>query len=559
MIFNILADNNNSEFWNQYQLLWNNSPHKSPFNSPSFIKLLSEKYKDLNAKHFYLEDSEKHLLICLSLRNENNNWIFLGDGHSDYNSVLVRKELSLESQNIFLRDVLNHCGNSLFLKNVPPWTQDIKFWSQAKNISPHFINFQAWEYPVVQFENEADIALEMHGVFKKRRLNTYLNKLKKNPEFRFEIHKEADPALSKWHHDFCLNHESKWNDTDTPSVYSSKEVRDILKQKIISWSNEGICLRFTAYMGDEQMAAVICLINNDRIIYSLPSYSSKYEDSHISLVLLVYIGQWAAENGYKIFDFGVGAESYKLRFANKIYKVNRIYISNSIFQSNFIKSKFDYLIRNNQFVEKFWEKLILNFYRTRLKTFVHNAYDKMSSFFSYLKNPTALIKKLKSKILGHSVLFYVSEAKKSNHSNESKESSLYMPDFYEFIEFMNENTNLSFLERNIFIENYQNDNYELYGLKENGKLVQVSWLTISKDNQLPKEIISELNDEPIAIIKNCFTDLNFRRKGFYSKMLELLIETHRNYNKVIYTDDFNLASQKGILKAGFKYLRSIKN
>lgn len=98
-----------------------------------------------------------------------------------------------------------------------------------------------------------------------------------------------------------------------------------------------------------------------------------------------------------------------------------------------------------------------------------------------------------------------------------------------------------------------------YGAYKNGELIHISWVyTATEYSKEPFQRLA-LKDHEIEIV-NCFTLEKYRGSGVYPYMIQFLSNLMiQNGIERIYmmADRKNLASQRGILKAGLKHLGHI--
>jgi hypothetical protein len=88
-----------------------------------------------------------------------------------------------------------------------------------------------------------------------------------------------------------------------------------------------------------------------------------------------------------------------------------------------------------------------------------------------------------------------------------------------------------------------------FGVLREGRAVQVCWLRRAE----PEEVLPGRGDVPTWVIVECVTARRARGQGLYPKALRAIRAVIPEGDACfIYTNDWNVASQRGILKAGFK-------
>jgi beta-1,4-mannosyltransferase len=96
-----------------------------------------------------------------------------------------------------------------------------------------------------------------------------------------------------------------------------------------------------------------------------------------------------------------------------------------------------------------------------------------------------------------------------------------------------------------------NDGWKCYAYYENEVPVSFAWVRRGADH-----FIGELNkvihyDHEVIHIVDCYTPLEYRGRGYYSNLIKLIAHKYSS-NVFIYANQNNIASSKGIEKAGFE-------
>ena len=94
-------------------------------------------------------------------------------------------------------------------------------------------------------------------------------------------------------------------------------------------------------------------------------------------------------------------------------------------------------------------------------------------------------------------------------------------------------------------------------LSFNRKLVSSGWLFRGKSWKIT-EIDRTINVKNKFVIFDFITPPNYRKKGFYTKLLKSILSKFKNKNVLIYVLSSNIYSKKAILKAGFDYKYQLK-
>ena len=105
---------------------------------------------------------------------------------------------------------------------------------------------------------------------------------------------------------------------------------------------------------------------------------------------------------------------------------------------------------------------------------------------------------------------------------------------------------------NVFFERIKNK-YELHCIYRNKNLISYGWS--SKNRKfLISEIDCEINNNKKIIFFDFYTLKNFRKRGFYQKLLKKMLINFNNYDCYIYTTFLNFKSLKAINKSNFKFV-----
>ncbi|HYG14560.1 MAG TPA: GNAT family N-acetyltransferase [Bacteroidia bacterium] len=542
-----------NEFWEKYGTLWVNASLKSSFYGPEFLK---EFIDDTSiAPEFYVAtDTQGQFIASLALKKVNGVYEFLSTGHSDHNPFIIHKNYHERGQAI-LNETFKLLKHKIFLKNIPSWNNDLEWYTNASKVSgKQIVAFPAWKCPMVEYSAPSEKTAEVffREIFKKSRLQTYFNKIQKMEGFAYEVEDTETADLRDWTNEFCLNHELRWNATLTPSMFINPENRATLYNKLKGWHKDGTCYRFSISAEGRRLAMVICLSEGNSLLYALPVYAPDYEHTHTSSVLLSKIGIWTGDKGYNIFDFGVGTEGYKMRYANTVKDVYRAYIIPSkIFSFNF-KASFDRMIRENNMMAALWEKYGLELYRGKIGKIKTRLGVKLKiQLKDTKKDILAVPRKFLRRIKPSNEYYYYSPSVSKAETN--KEYTYRQLSIYEVLDFLAAQIPMTPATRHMYITDFVTKKRIPYGLFISGVLVQLSWLKEAGANDIPEGLNNKYSHTSWMIIMDCHTHENYRGKGYYGKVLHYLrtLDEYKNSGFIIYTDYWNIASQKGITKSGF--------
>lgn len=533
--------------WDTYKKIWQESYLPNPFLAPSILQ--QNNTATLLLSFIYLQEK----LIGVLPFNLNNSAL----------SVAGEKQ----------SDVINF----LFLPNVPTYTKQKAFIETFKNIS--FTSFfsgkladDSLEYlliakalkqqgfkttiikslknPLVKFKDSEYSDEVFLKVFSKRNTRNYCNKLRKN--FGYEItaiQEFEENKVKAWLDVYYEYHIARWNATDTPSMYSQQENRDFFYNRVKAWIEDKVGTLFSVDVEGKPMALAVCLKKGETIIYHQISSSgedkfSKYPKHKILILELV---KWMLENGFKSLDFGVGKEPYKYEYANKDPYTLRIYGAKSIASKQYVKGVIDHYYQNSPKTQELLNGKIRPAI-TKAKTKIELLKAKVAINLkeangNYLK----ILKKAIRKSKPNTEHFYQYAGAPQIKNNENvKLAKVSMQDMLEFYE---QEIILTPKKRLHYVNALTERTKEPWGLyKENNELAAIAWLAEPAEKDTPP--IEGI--ENLKIIKDCFTAQKHRGNGYYPALISRLAEQEKASPVMIYTNDWNKVSQKGIIKAGFK-------
>ena len=105
---------------------------------------------------------------------------------------------------------------------------------------------------------------------------------------------------------------------------------------------------------------------------------------------------------------------------------------------------------------------------------------------------------------------------------------------------------------NIFFERIKN-NYELHFIYKDKNLISYGWSSKNREF-LISEINCEIRNNKNVIFFDFYTIKNFRKMGFYQKLLKMMLINFNGHECYIYTTFFNFKSLKAINKSNFKFV-----
>ncbi|MBK7939247.1 MAG: GNAT family N-acetyltransferase [Lewinellaceae bacterium] len=343
MIANVTYSYPDPEFWAEYVELWNNSLHQPVFKSPNYIRYLADRYRDSLAIFRYMPAGK--LKAAIFFRKEGQEYRLLTDVKADHNFFVIHKECTQEEIYSFFKLFLAAVKKekwSVSLLVQPSWASYADTFTLAAQASGLYWNISERSVcPILEEESPEKLFENLNS---SRELRYRVNRIKSQLNGEFEIFR-GDEDLDNWLTRFTELHGIRWNNTNTPSRYTTEEGIKFLKNCLLSWIQDNTLVRFSVKVKGERIGFVICLIQQNSLIHHSTAYDDTYYKYSPGKALILVIAEWMKNNGLNILDFGEGKEEYKYSYTNKEHVLNQISISNYSNFSFILKSKLKNAIR----------------------------------------------------------------------------------------------------------------------------------------------------------------------------------------------------------------------
>lgn len=540
---------NQASVYSMYKQIWSKSACPNPFVSPNTLERLVQKKINIHVAFFYKNSKIIGAFpytvtgVCLKMAGESMSdsidLLFVPNTalHQKYEAIysLIKK---IEPSNLAFKKLCDINLNALlFVKAF----NDFKF---------NYFYVESWKNLFVKYDSQPFDSTVFLKNFNKGNTRNYSNKFKKEQNYTVKVIQKHDAnAIGKWMEFFFMYHELRWSQTNTPSIYGSQEQRDELEAKVSAWIAEGSCILFSLDVEDKPVSMAICLTNNKSIIYHQIAYKATQDilKYRINKLLIFELSKWMVDNNFEILDFGVGNEPYKYEYTQVEKRIIRLYAAKSFFSKIYLKGFIDFHYQKSPKLQQF-----LNNY---LRVFI----TKVKSFFSLINSKTIflielikldkklLLEKIKRKWSKDIQIFYQFQPIKT-HEKLNDALTIRVASCNEVIGFYTEELNLTMQKRIHYLSKMEDEKVIPYGIfDEHSRVLSIAWKSVPSEIEAPAN--QDLN-KPIVII-DCYTAKAHRGKGFYYQLIQHIAIQHQG-DVLIYTNDWNLASQKGIAKAGFE-------
>jgi CelD/BcsL family acetyltransferase involved in cellulose biosynthesis len=534
--------------------LWQADSWQSPFSAPHFLQFAKRFAQEHGRIPWLLGgySADGRLLagwpLCLW---PDGKLRFLQDEFCDHATCLATKDVSVEELAAGLNLALEQDAvTSLYLMNAAEWGPTLASAKLALRQSSWQVTaFPAWKTPVLQATPDENGYAMLLDAVNKKNLRNYANRLKRLPGYKFEVLTD-DTDLDVWAHEFCNHHEFRWNQTTTPSIYRDPSQRQLLRDKLTSWCQDGSLVRFAICVDEGRIGFCIGLSNPSRLIHHKTIYSPAYHHTRAGTVLIRLIVQWMVEHQHTVLDFGTGTEDYKLRFSNNIEDVWRIYGSPGRMSRTYWAAQLDRRIREDEKVGEWWQAWVNEGIRGTLFYRLTQVRNRAATFQKvHARNPLTLTSgRLRARLGTERELFYRAQGG-SLSSDETVQPLPILP----VLNMLEEEITLQPIERANYFERFYGDSIP-YGVIEDSRVMQMSWLRPALSHETPDDFQQSDPEGRIWCIYDCYTPRTARGRGLYGRVLKAIVGLlPPGDDVIIYTHDWNKPSKHGIEKASFQY------
>lgn len=165
----------------------------------------------------------------------------------------------------------------------------------------------------------------------KKSLKRHYNHFKNSGELEFRNCASADEALG-YLDGFFEQHVRRRTVTDTPSVFEDERMRSFFRELVRTLAPRGWLLFSVVLFNGKAIAMHFGFEYGNRIIWYKPAFDLDYARHSPGEVLIRYLLEYALERKVSEFDFTIGAEAFKYRFANHTRSNYAVRVFRSRFQ-----------------------------------------------------------------------------------------------------------------------------------------------------------------------------------------------------------------------------------
>jgi len=309
-----------------WQRLTSQDPQAEIFHLWSWASAFSKAYKGTLSPCVFVVRREQEVAGILPLVRRGSRLEFLGSPHSDYNDILCEErdaaavlEVALDSL-LRLQADWDYCA----LDKLPSHSRVVRYWRQLpprqrKHLQ---LTFLCPCPTIILNEDKAAMLKKLTG---KRDQKHHQKVLQKRGRLTFRHLETREEAREHLRHLFD-QHITRYACSGFGSQFLEAEPRNFF-EALVDELDPRTQLRFAVLEVDKQPVAYhFGFRQNGKHTHYKPTFDIDHWESGPGDVLLQHLFQYALETGESEFDFTVGDESYKYRFANRINRNFTLYI-----------------------------------------------------------------------------------------------------------------------------------------------------------------------------------------------------------------------------------------
>lgn len=351
--FTISRGNPENDFWEQYAVLWRNSPERSPFQAPRLLQYFAQcKGRDTVVFQYF---EVNNLIGAVLLQEHKGVCSFLSDLKTDANFFVIDQRCSSETAGEFFACFMETVRRekwSLILNNQPAWATYMPAFETAGRASGLFwSNFGYSVCPVAEAETPEALYKQING---SREHRYRVNKLKNQANAEFEVLTD-DADLENWTQEFCNSHILRWADTPTPSDFRDPARQQFLLDCLQAWCQEGVLVRFSVKVEHKRIGFVVGLREAGSLIHHSTTFHPGFWKFSPGKALIHFMAQWMRDNNLRMLDFGDGDEAYKYEIADRDHVLNRIFISGKWNLKFITKAKIIKMVKDHPRAYRFYQ------------------------------------------------------------------------------------------------------------------------------------------------------------------------------------------------------------
>lgn len=303
--------------------LWERSHAKTVFLADSFLRAAASAYHSGEPIRVFQAQVGGRVDAMLAIVGDRRNARVLGEGPSDYLDVLSAADLSDAQRSAavvaVVRAALARSRSPIVLRGLRADTGTLSALRDGEGvfITPRRIT------PAPTMDAPA-----FEAAARKKSLRRHTNRIAREGALRVECH--TDPAvIAERLPALIAQHIARWAGTETPSFFAADE-HQAFYRGLVEEADEAIGLRLHEVWIDEAMVAAHLGFASDGVFtWYKPTFDPAWSSHSPGEVLLRALIEDARDTDQREFDFTVGDEAFKLRFATRVRAVYDVHIASS--------------------------------------------------------------------------------------------------------------------------------------------------------------------------------------------------------------------------------------
>jgi CelD/BcsL family acetyltransferase involved in cellulose biosynthesis len=238
-------------------------------------------------------------------------WSFLGRGSADYQDLLIARDIP----EALARDVAGRILDAAFEDGA---SHVILTGVPVDGVTP--VRLQSAGHHVTEFRTVAAPTMDMtaaEGAVRKKSLRRHTNKLRKAGDLEFVTSTSAD-TIDPRLYGFFEQHVARWADTPTPSLFNDPRNREFYHSLVGRLAPCGSVRLLEVVLDGRVVAAHLGFVHGGRYTWYKPTFDPAFSEYSPGEVLLRRLIEDATDEAVDEFDFTVGDEPFKLRFATRV-------------------------------------------------------------------------------------------------------------------------------------------------------------------------------------------------------------------------------------------------
>jgi len=259
----------------------------------------------------------------------------LGTGPSDYLDIPVDASLSADVAG----DLQKQIVEELFRQNASITSIQLSHLIEGRGTPAHLARLDGLYLTPMRTMPAPRIGrseiLKLASKASLRRPDNRLARMGRVSCQHFTTANDILPRLDR----FFEQHVERWKGTSSPSLFENPVQRGFYRTLTSELSESG-SLRYTEIrFNDELAAAHFGFLMNGAFIWYKPSFNPTMADLSPGVVLMRRLLLLAMEEGAKEFDFTIGDEDFKRRYATEERIVHDIHITRSRLEASLLRAK----------------------------------------------------------------------------------------------------------------------------------------------------------------------------------------------------------------------------